>query len=449
MTNAEKYVIMNISSLIRLQTNCVILIYRGIIMNYRREKIIRIIVIIVSFAIIVGVTLRIISLPPKKPDMWTDFMPNIVGYSYEEVRTAYKGRFDLEITGEDYSDEFLEGAVLSQDPAEGAEFTDGSTTVKVTVSKGAKPAETTVTEATVAEEIPAGTETEAPEEPRKVDEPIDNPKAAFEHSYPDAELELTAVGMELPESARELADDLYAVLRRHGADAGYLYYNPHTGGSLEYNADEKFSSGSIIKAIYARSILDSSIDLTAEYEMTEEMLNSQYELVNGKPVGTFFTAAELIRAALTKSDNTAYKMLYNYIGYSKFNAYAASLGLPQRMTDENYWFRLTARESAAYFKEIYAFSKQHVNGEFMLECMANSEYRDMFSSVLTDKTVHEKYGYLPQEDFYTLGDCAIVSGSTDYILVAYVRNTGENIDVKFFQDVAELTDKIHELLLEQ
>lgn len=413
----------------------------GIFVNYRREKIISIIIIIVSFAIIVGITLHIFLKPKKQPQM-IGIMPNIVGYSYEEVKTAFADQFDLEAMGEDYSDQFLEGAILSQEPAEGAEYTVGNTVVKVTVSKGAKPAETAVTTA-AAEEIPTETETDSPEETPRVDGPIENPEAAFEKNNPESELELTVLGTDISGEAKELADELYAVLRRHGADAGFLYYNPHTGGSLEYNADEKFSSGSIIKAVYARSILDSDLDLSAEYEMTEDMLNSQYELVNGQPVGTFFTAEELIRAALVKSDNTAYKMLYNYIGYSKFNQYAAGLGLPQRMTDENYWFRLTARESATYFKEIYAFSKQHVNGELMLECMANAEYRDMFSAVLTDKTVHEKYGYLPQEDFYTLGDCAIVSGNTDYILVAYLRNTGENLDVKFFQDVAALTDKIN------
>lgn len=416
-------------------------------MNYRREKIIRIIVIIVSFAIIIWITLSLYRTPPPESE-YIGVMPNVVGYSFEEVRTAYADQFELEVTGKDYSDTYLEGAILSQEPAEGAEYTVGDMVVKVTVSKGANPAETTVTTA-AAEEVPTETETDAPEEIQRVEGPIENPEAAFEKNNPEAVLELTAAGMEVPESAEELAEELYAVLRRHGADAGFLYYNPHTGGSLEYNADEKFSSGSIIKAIYARSILDSSIDLTAEYEMTEELLNSQYELVNGQPVGTKFTAEELIRAALSKSDNTAYKMLYHYIGYSKFNSYAAGLGLPQRMTDENYWFRLTARESAAYFKEIYAFSQQHVNGEFMLDCLENSEYRDMFSFALPDKTVHEKYGYLPQEDFYTLGDCAIVSGGSDYVLVAYVRNTGENLDVKFFQDVAAITDKLHEIFMGQ
>lgn len=415
-------------------------------MNYRREKIISVIIIIVSLLIIaaVAVLLLIPKSAGQKPENAS--MPNIVGYSYEQVRISYAERFDLEVTGEEYSDQFPEGEILSQDPAEGAEFLVGQLTVLVTVSKGAKPQETTVTEAT--EQYPE-TEITAETEPPRVDGPIENPPAEFEKFVPEIELELTAVGMEIPEEGRELAEQLYAVLRRHGADAGFLYYDPQSGGSLEYNADERFSAGSVIKAVYARSILDSDTDLAAKYEMTEEMLNSKYELVNGQPVGTLFTVEELIRAALVKSDNTAYKMLYNYVGYDKFNAYAAGLGLRQRMTEDNYWFRLTARESAIYFKDIYAFSKQHVNGELMLECMVNSDYRDMYAAALPNKTVAEKYGYLPQEDFYTLGDCAIISGDSDYILVAYVRNTGENLDTKFFRDVAELTDKIHEIIAEQ
>lgn len=415
-------------------------------MNYRQEKIVSIIIIIVSLLIIAAVAALLLIPKPAEQKRENAVMPSIEGYSYEQVRTAYAGLFVLEMTGEEYSDKYPEGAILSQSIEVGAEYTPGAATVRVTVSKGAKPQETTVSEVT--EPYPE-TETAAETEVARVDGPIENPPAEFEKFVSEMELELTAVGMEIPEIGKETADELYAVLRRHGADAGYLYYDPQTGGSLEYNADERFSAGSIIKAVYARSILGSDVDLAAEYEMTEEMLNSRYELVNGQPIGTRFTVEELVRAALVKSDNTAYKMLYNYVGYDKFNAYAVGLGLRQRMTEENYWFRLTARESAIYFKDIYAFSKQHVNGNFMVECMANSDYRDMFGAALPDKTVAEKYGYLPQEDFYTLGDCAIISGDSDYILVAYVRNTGENLDTKFFRDVAELTDKIHEIITGQ
>lgn len=409
-----------------------------------RDKIVSILIIFISMVLMAGAIYFII-IKPYQDDLAADtdvveVMPDIVGYSYEEVKLAYAEYFDIVVEVQEYSDEFPEGAILSHIPAKGMEYLKGKTTVKVTVSRGAKPEETTaVTEITEETDI-SDPETEL------VDGPIENPPAEFEKLIPEDEMELTVTGLEIPWGiGDELSEELYGILRRNGADAGYIYYDPQTGGSIEYNADERFSSGSIIKAIYARSILDSGIDLDAEYEMTEELLNSPSELIGGKPVGTMFTARELIEAALVKSDNTAYKMLYNYIGYEKFNKYAAGLGLPQRMNDENYWFRMTVRETATYLKEIYNFTQQHVNGALMLECMTNAEY-EMFAAALPDKSVAEKYGYLPQEDYYTFGDCAIVSGDTDYLAVVYFRGIGEEPDTQIFRDVAELTDELHELI---
>lgn len=410
-------------------------------MNYKLEKLISIAIVVGSLIAIV-LTYRMTMFDADGnffggKDI-TAQMPDITGFSFNEVQTAFDEWFELEIAGEDYSDEFAEGAILSQSIAAGEDYILGKTTVSVTVSKGRKPAVTEVTGYTAED-------TENSQAAEDNDADFSEP-AEFEKFCPEFELEISAVSMEIP---AELENKLYSLLRRHGADAGYLYYNPQTGGSLEYNADEKFSAGSIIKAIYARSILDSDIDLSAEYEMTEELLNSPYELVNGEPVGTLFTAEELIRAALVKSDNTAYKMLYNYIGYEKFNRYAAGLGLSQRMTEENNWFRLTARESAVYFKNIYEFIKSDENGGLMLECLSNADYRDMFSAALPEKQVAEKYGYLPQEEFYTLGDCAVIMGDTDYILAAYLRGTEDGTNTEFFRSIAEITDEIHELVSEE
>lgn len=410
--------------------------------TYEKEKIVSIVIIAVSLLIMAGIAAYLFFRPAESTESEVEIMPDIVGYSYKEVQACYERFFTLEITGEEYSDKFLEGAILSQIPKSGEEYVKGNTTVKVTVSKGAKPEETTsaVTEPPVETAVEETT-------PAIIDGEIENPAAAFETSYPETELDITVLGLDIPEGRGEdIIDELYSLMRKHGADAGMVYYDPSSGGSIEYNADEKFSSGSIIKAIYARSILGAGIDLSQEYEMTEELLNSQYELVNGEPVGTMFTAEELIRAAIVRSDNTAYKMLYHYIGYKDFNEYAKSLGLPQRMTDDNYWFRMSARQTAVYFKDIYYFTEQHVNGALMRECLANSEYRDMFSSALTDKTVAEKYGYLPQEDYYTLGDGAIIYGDKPYVLTVYVRGTGTNLNTQFFRDTAELIDELHELM---
>lgn len=410
---------------------------------YEKEKIISVVIIIVSVVIMAGVALFIFFRPAESPKTNIETMPAIVGYSYREVEACYERFFDISVVGQDYSDKFAEGAILSQSIAEGEEYLKGLTTVEVTVSKGAKPAETT---APVTEPLVETTTTET--EPPKVDGPIDNPAAAFETSYPSGALDIATYDLKIPDGrATEIINELYSLMRAHGADASFLYYNPQNGGSIEYNADERFSSGSIIKAVYARSILGADIDLSAEYEMTEELLNSEYERVNDEPVGTMFTAEELIRAAVAESDNTAYKMLYHYIGYKDFNEYAKSLGLPQRMTDDNYWFRMTARQTASYFKDIYYFIDQHVNGALMGNCMENAEYREMFSAALPDKTVAEKYGYLPQKDFYTLGDAGIIYGeSSAYVLVAYVRGTGTDLNTEFFRETAALIDELHGLL---
>ncbi len=417
-----------------------------------QEKIISILIIVVSLLLMGGIGFTMI-MENKKDEPVNEeilIMPDLEGYSFEEAKDYYKELFEISEAGQDYSEEYPAGAILLQSIEAGKEYEKGAY-VEVTVSLGDKQSETEAPVTEITEETVKEEESTAPEEAiDPADIVIDNSPADLETYIPEDEVELDMLGfgtVALEGRASEIYNGIYNILRPKGVDAGFMYYDPRTGRSMEYNADERFSAGSIIKAIYARSILDGSVDMDTEYEMTEEMLNSPYELVNGQPVGTVFTVRELIEAALIKSDNTAYKMLYNYVGYDKFNGYAESLGLSQRMTDDNYWFRLTARETMIYFKEIYNFISQHPNGVLMKKCMTNTEYRDMFAAALPDKTVAEKYGYLPQEDFYTLGDCAIISGEDDdYILVMYWRNTGSTADTSPFRQIAVLTDEFHEIM---
>jgi serine/threonine-protein kinase len=63
-------------------------------------------------------------------------MPNIVGYSYQEVKTYYASSFDITVESQEYSSDYPEGAIISQSPAEGRDYLIGKAEVKVTVSKG-------------------------------------------------------------------------------------------------------------------------------------------------------------------------------------------------------------------------------------------------------------------------------------------------------------------------
>lgn len=376
----------------------------------------------------------------------TEFMPNIVGYSYKDVEMCYNKFFQMEIEAQQYSDVYASGIILSQDIPEATAYAFGETKVRVTVSLG-KP--TAIEQAPVVVETqPKPVVTETITEKIISEVKIVNPKAPFENYIADGSLEISTIGIDNEnQEINNILSELQKYLQKKGIDSGYLYYDIKTGASIEYNANERFSAGSVIKAPFIRSVLTKELDLNRKFEMTEGMLNSKTELINNEPVGTLFSLEELVKAVLINSDNTAYKMLYKQVGYEAFNELSESLNITHRMTNDNYWFRLTPRQTAIYFKDIYYFTEQHPNGKLIKESMSEATY-DMIAHELSEYNVAEKYGYMPQEDFYTLSDGAIVYAKSPYILIGYVRGNGTVLNTMFFNEIARMTDNIHRIIHE-
>lgn len=409
-------------------------------MNSKNEKLVSIIIIILSLIAFLVVACIVIF---RKPAEAKEIMPKIVGYTVDDVNGCYSRFFTLEVEY-DYDTDYEKGVILSQSIAPEEAYVPGDTVVKV-IASGGKRRETA---ASVNAEEPTETETAKPEAPKlETALFVDSPKFDFETMSEGEPSTIITSGIDTDnEEISAALDDLYSVLIKKYGDAGFMYVNLESGASVEYNADVRFSAASIIKAPYVRAVLGSEPDLDQSFEMTEEMLNSSTELVNGQPVGTKFTIEELTKAAIEKSDNTAYKMLYNYIGYDCFNKLAENLGRDERMTDDNYWFKLTARETAVYFKDIYFFNEKHQNGALMKNFLANSEHNDLFSDELEEYTVCEKYGFLPQDDFYTLGAAAVVYTDSPYVIVLYIRSTSSNIKTQLFHDCARYADNLNKLI---
>lgn len=409
-------------------------------MNNKKEKIISIIIIILSLIAFMVVACIIIL---REPSETKEIMPKIVGYTVDDVNGCYSRFFTLEVEY-DYDTDYEKGVILSQSIAPEEAYIPGETIVKVVASGGKRPTETSVAQTeSVTEKQPEETESIKTETSLFVD----SPKYDFETMSEGEPSTIITSGIDTnDEDIQNALDGLYNVLIKKYGDAGFLYFNLDSGASVEYNADVSFSAASIIKAPYVRAVLGNENDLLQSFEMTEEMLNSSTELIGNKPIGTKFTIEELAKAAIEKSDNTAYKMLYNYVGYDCFNKLAESLGRDERMTDENYWFKLTARETAVYFKDIYFFNEVHKNGALMKEFLANSEHNDLFSDELDEYTVCEKYGFLPQDEFYTLGAAAVVYSDSPYVIVLYIRSTSSNIKTQLFHDCARYADDLNKLI---
>jgi phosphate transport system substrate-binding protein len=81
-------------------------------------------------------------------------MPNLTRLPYAEVKSAYKYQFELVIAGEEYSEDYPEGTIISQAIEAGDDYAVGSAVQQVIVSKGEPPIESQ-TEITTATTEPA------------------------------------------------------------------------------------------------------------------------------------------------------------------------------------------------------------------------------------------------------------------------------------------------------
>ncbi|MFG2869197.1 class A beta-lactamase [Streptomyces sp. NPDC048338] len=121
-----------------------------------------------------------------------------------------------------------------------------------------------------------------------------------------------------PGSAAELAAELRRLESARGVRIGAYAYDPASGRTLSYRADESFPVLSTFKAFVAAAVLDKArrvspglLERTVHWTARDEVSDSPTTQGRGT---AGMTVAELCHAAVTRSDNTAGNLLLKEIG---------------------------------------------------------------------------------------------------------------------------------------
>ena len=164
----------------------------------------------------------------------------------------------------------------------------------------------------------------------------------------------------------------------------------HTGKVWEYNSDRLFPSASLIKVPIMASVFEKiklgAITLDTQIRLTRRGRVGGSGSLKWVRDGTSLSVMEIIYKMITASDNTATKMLIDYVGMDYLDESFKKLGLtytnitPEgmslssgRVKKENY---TTAREMAGLMERIYA--GELVNreaSEFMLDVLKHTKSR--------------------------------------------------------------------------
>ena len=222
--------------------------------------------------------------------------------------------------------------------------------------------------------------------------------------------------------------------------ASVKYVNIQNGFEYTYNGEKVYYAASTIKAldalyIYSKAIdgevnLDDTVNYTSKYNLSSSYYMSQHKY------GEKIKVRDLVKYAVTRSDNRAHQMLIDYIGFANLKRYGQSLGATKTLVGDIFG-SINVDDAIIYWQEI--------NRVISMDNELSNELKSYFAEADQNylslpefgKTAIHKYG--EYESYYH--DIGIVYADSPYI-VAILTGEGRR---NFEEIIKDINSKIYEL----
>ncbi len=186
-----------------------------------------------------------------------------------------------------------------------------------------------------------------------------------------------------------------AFIQNSQYSASVYYEDITTGFTYKYKQDTVYYGCSLIKIVDALYLINKAINNEINLDTETVVYAAKYKMAYSaglatRTVGEAISLRDLIRYAISLSDNSAHLMLIDYIGFSNLKNYGTSLGAKVILTGGDNFGNQTASDTNIYLKEAYKIITENKEyGPFLKEIMDNDE-RNAFN---TDNIrIYHKYG---------------------------------------------------------
>ncbi len=239
----------------------------------------------------------------------------------------------------------------------------------------------------------------------------------------------------------EQVASLDALIASYEGTLAVGYYDITSGYQYTYNGTFSFPAASVIKAPFCRYVLgmaeQKKLDLSATITYTEDMHVGGTGTIKDAEFGTVYTQEELIKLAIRKSDNIAFKMLRQVYPPTGFKQYAKAIGITDITGIKNVSSsNITAVNAVTYMKDIYTY----ITGDNQYGKILESHMRNTINPMIRSKyPVVRKYGWM--EGAYH--DMAIIKAPRPYILVILSdHDAGSDEDEEMFRVISQAVEAV-------
>lgn len=211
---------------------------------------------------------------------------------------------------------------------------------------------------------------------------------------------------------------------------------------FNYNTNVTYYGASLIKLLMASYLVSNAVnkndnlDKTLPYSLKYQL---PYSLALDKhKLNDNIAIKDLISYILKVSDNGAYDMLYDYVGYENLKAYADYLKINVTINEIEHFGNLTISDATKIIKQAYQLIQTYPTYRSLFLDNMDNDYYNYLN--FKDVKVYHKFGeYI---EYYH--DMGLKMGEYPYIIVIMSNLTSSEETKEKFQNIHQELYKIYE-----
>ena len=229
-----------------------------------------------------------------------------------------------------------------------------------------------------------------------------------------------------------------------------LYEDIITGYTYKYNEEQTYYGASLIKIVEALYLFDKAI--SGEIDIYNTKLKYESKYVHGfstgmknKKIGEEVSLEELIKYAMTYSDNSAHFMLIDYIGVENLKEYAKSLGATKISIIKSDTFGMqNTVDTNIYLHHAYELiTGDSEYGKLLKEYMLNDDTNAL--NINEDEiTIGHKYGQYDTV-YHDIG----ISFEEKPYYVSIMTSHGKGKYIEIVNDISKRINELHNIFHEE
>lgn len=240
-----------------------------------------------------------------------------------------------------------------------------------------------------------------------------------------------------------VSSELNNYIKKQNGTITVDYRDITTKEAFQIKPHKRLPSASTIKlpmALYIMELADQK-----KIDLDQKMIYKSYHryggsgLIQHTPIGSIYTIRDLVKKAISYSDNIAFIMLREKVGEKNLFKYTKKIGASE--TNSVGYNGTSAHDLSLFAERVYNLSQTSPNARELLTYLKQNVFNDTINLGVKGTEAANKSGWIPQAK--ASNDVAIVFDKNPFVLAVMTNGFPYEKSKQVIRDIAAIINKHH------